>query len=530
MLLTEDKRVMANDRAESTRDGRRGSVLLLTVFGLSVVLGMVGFALDIGRMYAVKQEAQAAADAAAQAGIMDFYNGTNTGTNAFGTAQIDCKASSVAPCVYAKNNRFDPAADHSSTVILDFCNSSGACTSASCSAGGAGLSTSDAVNVICASVSRVVNTTFLQVIGASASTVTARATAAILSGSVGVPLGILHPTLSNALQVGGSIKITGGIQRSLQVNSNNSTAFSTGTIDLSHAGPAGTGGDFGVVGGPATKPAGVSLGTTGAYITKVSVVQDPLASVPAPPSPGFAGSSVNLGSPAVATNGCPANPPKNCTLYSPGTYSTGLGIDSKNEVSVFRPGIYYIGSGKSFIGDANGSVVMATGCTDGATNTCAGQATTAGTNTGWTGNVLFYFTGGGQLNIGSNFGSACFDSVVNPTGTVRCSLIGAPAGSAYEGILFFNERTATGAPFVFASFGGGGGLSMTGSIYATNSSKAGYPDTGYQNIIFKGGSGSATNVIGEIVTDTLQVNNNTNITMTLSSQSLPKVRQVALIK
>ena len=50
------------------------------------LIGALGLAIDGGQMYAQRQMAQAAADAAAQAGIMSIFNGTNaTSAYPFGT-------------------------------------------------------------------------------------------------------------------------------------------------------------------------------------------------------------------------------------------------------------------------------------------------------------------------------------------------------------------------------------------------------------------------------------------------------------
>ena len=57
----------------------RGQALLLMILLMGVVfIGMLGFAIDMSRMYAQRQMAQAAADAAAQAAISSIKGGTNT--------------------------------------------------------------------------------------------------------------------------------------------------------------------------------------------------------------------------------------------------------------------------------------------------------------------------------------------------------------------------------------------------------------------------------------------------------------------
>src|SRR5579859_4525666 len=57
--------------------GEEGAVLIIVALTLAAVVAMVGLAMDAGVLYLTRQRAQAAADAAAQAGAMDIYNGTS---------------------------------------------------------------------------------------------------------------------------------------------------------------------------------------------------------------------------------------------------------------------------------------------------------------------------------------------------------------------------------------------------------------------------------------------------------------------
>ncbi len=90
-----------------------------------LLIGALGLAIDGGQMYAHRQMAQAAADAAAQAGIMSIFDGTNaTSGHPFGTGTPPI-ASSVCtttdartPCVYARNNGFGGTS--ADTVTLSF--------------------------------------------------------------------------------------------------------------------------------------------------------------------------------------------------------------------------------------------------------------------------------------------------------------------------------------------------------------------------------------------------------------------------
>ena len=71
------------------RKGESGQALVLVAAALGIfLLGAVGLAVDVGQLYAHRQMAQNAADAAAEAGILSMFNGSNTGTNAFGTGDI----------------------------------------------------------------------------------------------------------------------------------------------------------------------------------------------------------------------------------------------------------------------------------------------------------------------------------------------------------------------------------------------------------------------------------------------------------
>jgi Flp pilus assembly protein TadG len=479
-------------------------VLAMGIF----LLGAVGFAIDGSHLYAQRQMAQAAADAGAEAGMLSIFDGSNgTGTHAFSTSGvITCGTNDAkTPCYYAQTmNGFNAAND---IVTVDFP-----------SAATVGVDTSklssDPVNLIRVKVQRPVNTTFMGMLGPSASTIGATGVAAIVAIVSPVPIIITHPTNPNTFSGNGNItvQICGGPRRSIQVNSSNPTtqnvSGSSNLVNLSHAGPAdpgdcsaGTGADFGDFGGPTPSPFTLSLGSTGHYIQPASPIDDPLANVNPPPVPGAAPAKTAL---ANGVSGCPASPGKACKLYSPGLYDTG--IDVKNETAVFKPGIYYVTSG-GFIGEANGDMFMATGFTD----TGAGT-----TGTGWTGNMLVYNTGTGVFQVGSN-GSA--------------SLVGSPAASAYKGILFFQDRSAPAHITKNTDdhiIGGGGALSLQGTIYINNS-PAVTTASHYQLLQLQGGGGSGTLIQGEIIVNELLLGGSGTIRMNLDPAAHNPVRQVALV-
>jgi Flp pilus assembly protein TadG len=103
-----------------------GQSVLIVVLAMAIFLvGAVGLAIDGGQMYAQRQMAQSAADAAAQAGIMSIFRGTNiTSAFPFGTgappiASSTCTtADGRTPCVYARLNGFGGTS--SDTVIMSF--------------------------------------------------------------------------------------------------------------------------------------------------------------------------------------------------------------------------------------------------------------------------------------------------------------------------------------------------------------------------------------------------------------------------
>src|SRR5690348_10838355 len=160
----------------------KGQTLVFVSLALAVVLGIVGLGLDGGQLYAARQRAQTIADAVAQAAVMDVYRGTNTGTNAFGSARITCPISGgVSPCSYAQQNGLSA----SDSLTIDFAASSPALDTdpaGNCTVTGVTLSSGDSPNLVCATVRHTVNTTLLRALGLGtlSSTVTARAMAAIV--------------------------------------------------------------------------------------------------------------------------------------------------------------------------------------------------------------------------------------------------------------------------------------------------------------------------------------------------------------
>jgi len=499
--------------ATRNRNKEKGQALLLVLAALGIFLiAAVGFAIDGGTMYVHRQMAQAAADAAAQAGIMSMFNGTHTtAANPFSTgAAFDCTTTDLrTPCVYARQNKF--GATTADTVTVDFPPTS--------VAPGVNFA-SGADTLIRVTVRRDINTTLLRLLGRNTSTIRAVAIAAIVSVMAPVPILVTHPTMAGAMSSNGNptVQICGGPSRSIQVNSRNVGSLamnSNTTIDLSRAGPndsllapctTGTGADFGDFGGPGTNPFTFVAGTKpGKYVQPASPIQDPLASVPAPGEAGgvaIPGAAPAPSALADGVSGCPIAPAKPCKLYSPGAYATGINV--QNETAVFQPGLYYINNG-GFKNSANGLMLMATGF-------AADPDTGAG--------MVVYNAGTGTFDVGSN-------SAAN--------LVGSDPGTIFKGILFFENRSGPANTGVGSSdehrFGGGGEVILKGTIYITNSLAVMNATPGqYQSVLLQGSPGSTTRITGQIIVSALKMGGNAGITMQLDPTATLTIRQVALVR
>lgn len=310
-----------NSRFVSAQRGQ--TFIPIMVFIGLVLLAMLGIAVDYSQVWAHRQMAQGAADAACQAGAADLYlNATapgsagNGGVGPFtwiGTA-FDCSAkASTPPCQYASFNGYTGA-----NVSVSFPSSLPNVPPLT----GPFTVTNPYIQV---TVTDKVSMSLSQLAG-NASTVQIKAVAGcgVSPVSIPVPLVVLHPTMSGSLSIKGSasIAIIGGSSRAIQVNSSSTSAVNTGTIDLSQAGPKETGADFAVFGNE-TDPGGINFGLLpGKYIPRASPISDPFATVLSPldsggPAIPAAGKTTLV---AFTTNGCPDT--SGCVEYTAGDYRT----------------------------------------------------------------------------------------------------------------------------------------------------------------------------------------------------------------
>ncbi len=312
---------MNRNRASSRRwSSQRGQTFLAIVIFIAVfLLAMLGLATDYTQVWAHRQMAQGAADAACEAAVADlFLKGTDpTASTDFPALDFswigsgfDCNARPASPpCQYAALNGYS-----GSNVSVSFPSS---LTGVSGIPSGFPTIANPYIKV---TVTDPVATYFTR-IASSITTVNVRASAGCGLNVVNapVPLVALHSTASPSFQVNGtaSVTILGGPQRSIQVDSSSSTAVSVGTVDLHLAGPGNNGADFAVFGGPTTQPTGVNVGTAGHWIPGANPFGDPFASVAQPSAPAARGTAKPV---TYKTNGCPDI--GGCIEYSAGDYTT----------------------------------------------------------------------------------------------------------------------------------------------------------------------------------------------------------------
>lgn len=496
------------------RKQEAGQAILLVVLAISIfMLGALGFVIDGSHLYAQRTMAQAAADAGAQAGMMSIFDGTSGawGSHTAGQAFTCGSNDTASACKYAQGlDGFNLAAD---TVTVTPNPTVTVCASNSC------LS-SDPINLLQVTVQRSVKTTLMGLLGSSASTVKAVGIAGIVQIVSPIPIIITHPSLAGALSMNGntSITITGGPQKSIQINSTDTGAYtgpSSGSVDLSKAGPNGTGGDFGVFGGPSTNPGNVSLGTTGHYIAPSSPIQDPLAGIAAPSAPTtIPPQGGQLCSVLGHCGSCPGGA-STCTEFLPGLYNTNSGVNTTGiNSAMFDPGIYYISQGGGFT-TKNSTVGMCTSCT-------ADPTTVNGMLVYDTGPVSKGCDASGGFTIDTNSNDVFYGAGVSAS-----NLTTAPV-APYYGILFFEDRNACAQTHTLGA--GNGCFSIVGTIYITNTlaiMKA--TPSQYQSVLYHGTPCTGVQNYGEIIASQLTIKGTSGIDMGLIPNGFLKVRQVALV-
>jgi hypothetical protein len=363
----------------------RGQVLPLATLLIVLLLSMMGFAMETGMAFYVRQEAHAAAESAAMATVlaaMASVNGTSVTCSGSNTSGTQCSTSATAcsssptnatnvgaGCLYAKQNGF--TAGGSTTIKITADNTSPPPNNPNVSV----------MYWAQAAVSARQPQLFSALFSSSGLMTGARATAAIVSS--GAPSGciyVLNATASRSMQVDGAqLTTTCGIY----VNSNSSSALHTEGAESYFISAS----SISVVGGVDNIGQGSILPTP---LTGQTAVADPLASLPEP-TPG----SCNY------TN---YNWSQGTTALSQGTYCGGIHI-----------------SGGTVTFSAGQYILLGGGLTiDSASTTATGSG------------VTFYNTSNSSYSYGP--------MTISGQPSVTFS---APTSGTYQGIFWFTDRSQT---------------------------------------------------------------------------------------
>jgi len=522
----------------------QAAISLVLILGL-FLLGIFGFAVDLTNVWFHRQAAEAAADAACQAGALDLVAedaGLTPPAPGFTAGQAgDCVGSPAATmCTYAGLNGYAGAGLQGSAAS----NAVSWSFPATVPGVTAGVGSNSFLRVTIAEKVRTYFSTLLT--GSQFLTVNVVSTCGLTPVLAPAPMVVLNPTAAGAFTYsgGGALDIVGGPSRGLQVNSSSADAIAwaaSGMIDLSAGGPNQTGSDAAVVGGPAAIPtngssSGYNGGSTGSWRSNVLPVADPFGAVPAPSRPAAAPAAQWV---QYGTDGCPdhsnnvyvsnAQPNESCKEFYPGYYASGLNLPSmmnNYSTAILAPGVYYL----------NGSFVS------GGSNTVR-VASPAGTQR--SDGVMLYFLSG-SLNLSGGVSGNTIDKVpltsLTCDGSVPPAALGLPAqglsgnvliaqcaanGTYFDsagdttdsrgspgkrGLLAFQDHGNTTQP----SFTGSGALAFAGALY--------FHSSGYSDVLnLSGGASTGTYILGEIITDQVNLSGSGAIKLALDpAASIPE--------
>jgi hypothetical protein len=589
----------------SNRQAGQTTMIIALAMGI-FLLALAGLAVDVSNWFLHRQMAQGAADAACTAGVMDMLSqassGVASGNFPAGSppAAFNCSTSSTtAACSYASLNGYNAggllANQASKEVNISF--PSSVPSLSVCSPTNPPPCIPAAARVpnpfILVNVTDRLPTTFTALLsGQPTRDVAASAVCGVLQSTAPVPIIVLNPTCKHAFQVSGSstVQIVGGPNRSIQVNSNDSTCAAagnnsansctgSGTVDLTKGGPNFNGSEFAVAGSPSTPSVTFPTGSSTADWTNGGPISDPYALVSAPTFASLSASPTD-GAPLMVNygvDGCPDQSAQ-CAEYKPGIYTNSIVV--KNKTAIFVPGIYYM---RVTSPDTENSGSPGSGCL--AQNNVPGQtryALAVGSNgvvrpSTATGDgskgVMFYLSGTGT----GNYASVFFDSssgssphtidpyttsnATCPGGTAPPAQLGIPStvsgnvlvsqcssGGTYlgpgstdtaggiRGLLFFQDR-ANADLNGQASMQGGGGLILAGNMYFHNCRSDGSgincsaPDTGYQAFVqLQGNPSGGTYVLGNITADELILAGNGAVAMSLNPNAVYNILKASLLQ
>lgn len=430
-----------NADAARRRESGQAAIVLLAFFSV-LLLTAAGLAVDVSNLWFHRQAAQAAADAACQAGALDLLvqaagETTSSGFTA-GTPGTCTAGSSASICQYAAFNGYNSAGPSSqSTADTSAWNTVSYSFPASVSGVTPPPTSMTSTPYLQVTVTESVETFLIELVnGFHYSQVTAKATCGLAEVKEPAPVLVLDPTDSGTFYYSGgaSLNIIGGPSRALQVDSNSSSAVvcaPSGVINTSEGGPNYTGSDVGITGDEPLNTngcensggyVGFNPGTTGNWRDNVIPVGDPYAGVGVP-------ASVKSITPATYTatantyyaagtyyrwvgyhiDGCPDDDgknndgeaydngiPTNCAEFAPGYYPNGITLPNDYSTIIFLPGVYYI-NGSLNVGSVDVRVGLPcwSSYTSGySASACSPVSAAQGWNYSQGQGVMFYFLNG----------------------------------------------------------------------------------------------------------------------------------------
>jgi Flp pilus assembly protein TadG len=416
----------------------RGQVLVMTVFSMAMLLGMLGLAVDVGVLFHARRQMQTVADAAAMAGATEmFYNGT---TN------VDARAKEAA-----KANGVDSAVAGNAVMV----------TTSPTLAGGVPCPTCVKVQVATPNPTIFMQTMSRIVFGGSNYS-SVNVSAAAVGGAPGSSktcMYVMDPTGSSSLWIHGAGKINAP-GCSVYVNSNDPGAL--------------------CVTGSAGKSDVADIAVVGSQDGKGNCKGDPGAPV---------NTDVKPQTPAIANQGIPDDPTKNCSgvtdlaalggIISSG-YKTG---GSQNTYYCFTNST--IGKGGAITPVTLKDVTLGPGVYVFETGVMVSGAVKVGNGSGTQ-------TTAGQGGTIVVTGQGAFDSSTASTFSVY-----APVDGVYNGVALYQPASDT-QPMMLQF--GSSGSDFIGAVYAP---------TAAVTLHDQGGSVNATNlIVGDIyVNGTINLTN-----------------------
>ncbi|MEG9437886.1 hypothetical protein JAO29_17195 [Edaphobacter sp. HDX4] len=585
MFFREREALAERGCAGRSSEAGQAIIELILLFSCLTLAGLA-FGVDFANLWYHRQGTQTAADAACQAGAMDLLGkagGLQLSSMGFtpGTPS-DCVSSpSAAMCAYAKFNGYSGAGAKAGASSSSAWNTVSWTFPASVSGITAPPSSASATPYLQVSVIENVQTYFMSLFTHSKYVqVKSTCTCGLAQVKEAAPIVVLHPSMSGALSYSGGaiLKIIGGPQRSLQVNSTSTTAIKcspSGYVDSSAAGPSNTGADVGVVGAETQAQngcagsggfKGFNGGTTGKWRSSVLPVPDPYAAVPAPLSlKGITTKPVTYNASTGAyyqwvgygIDGCPdkdqpayggSGVATNCAEFGPGYYPNGIPLPNNYSMIIFLPGVYYV-NGSLAPGGSN-TLRVATPCWSSpvsgySASACSAVAAAKGLVYSRTQGVMFYFTGSGTFTVGGGSSGDRIDNV--PSAALTCdgssppSSLGMPTSLAGNVLWAQCTRDATywdsggdttdvaGAPgnrgiLMFQdhsyakspTLSGSGQIGYAGSLYFHQNPPSS-SGTGYGDVLsLTGGSGTGSFILGNIVADQITLSGSGTIGMQLN--------------